>query len=248
MRSPRWFVLAVAAAACVCLAGSDARATVLTFDVYNDEARTSYPNGGNVPVEYGDNVTDFSPAAPVGGKYVSYGSGGGTTANVTTHYEWAASANHASRGVPDMYLWNNLYGDLTNVTYHGNGAPPTWGGAITFTPSAGYAVGLDSFNVASYNGVQTTGQIQVWSDFGTPSEVKLFDTGAGAIFPGTGHVPYTLNLVGPVDAPLTLFAITSGNTGLDDIQFREVIPEPAAASIAGLAALTILPKRPRRRH
>src|SRR5262245_21918767 len=77
------------AALMLALGAIPASPSVLTFDQFIDAAKTvRVPNSAAPNQAYGDNITDFSPAGAVGGRFVNYGSAGGLTPDIQVAYRW----------------------------------------------------------------------------------------------------------------------------------------------------------------
>jgi hypothetical protein len=220
------------------------RATQLTFDIYSDSAKTTLiPQGSYIPLAYGDNVTDFDPAGPIGGQYFRYGTNGGYTPDISLEYGWIEVANPTtSHGLFGPQLWYSGYPGLTNVAYPVFGA--SYYNYIAFTPTAGVAK-LVSFDVARYLGGSEGGfTLKVVQNAFTPTPQTLW-----AAAPDGGVTIGALTTYSPnvnVDPGSTLYLIfgSNGNLGLDNITFTGV-PEPSAMLLAGLGALALgLRRRP----
>lgn len=226
--------------------GGTANATVLTFDHFTDAAKTTYAaNGTTILATYGDNVSDFDPAAPSGAFYFRYGSGGGTTPNITLGYRWITKADHTNSGTPEFQMWDPGYGDLSHVVYRFNGAPATWAGIMLFTPAAGYQVTLESFDIAGFGSSQTEYDYAVFKDFGTEGESTLWSDTSTA--PGAGHLTLSPSITVQAGHTLALYFNADGNLGIDNVRFSEsLIPEPASLALL-IAATGVFTLRRERR-
>ena len=139
------FLLVILAVTNIC------QATMLTFDQFVDPAKTiRVANNNQLPNQaYGDNVSDFSPAGPVNGQYVNYGSDGGLTPNVAVEYRWYLPSD-GSGGLGGSLMFNFGYGPLEYVAYAAAGGSP-WLSEIRFIPEADYSVRINSFDYAGFN-------------------------------------------------------------------------------------------------
>ena len=116
---------AIVLCASVFLSTSDARGTVLTFDI------SGIANFQAAPQGYGDNVTSSTMGS------FSYGAAQGFTPNVTVAY-----------GNSTPTLWTTQYGDLTNVLFENSDNTGVLN--ITLTAGPGVTVRLHSFDLAAY--------------------------------------------------------------------------------------------------
>jgi hypothetical protein len=242
-----------------CTAAADA--TVLTFDVFTDPAKTTFAQNNVINQGYGDNVTDFDPAGPVNGKYVRYGSGGGATPNVAVSYRYwyipdPTDPNPGVNGETNGYLWNEDYGDLTNVIYD-NFA--NWLTEVRFTAAPGYQVTLESFDIAAWpstvNNTSLAGMtVKAVTDANSPGSVTLWSAGPDGAVLVRGdvagvdvHDHYTPNVTVQSGTTLSLLYGDHGNLGIDNIRFSQsLIPEPASlALLAGAMVVSASRRRPR---
>lgn len=194
--------------------GGSAQGAVLLFET----AAGGVLSVGNLAV-YGDNVT----AVTQGG--YKYALTEGATPNVTVTY---------LNAIP---YGSGAYGDLNNVLYrYKSPITPADFLQLTLTADAGYKVRLHSFDFGAYSIARTIDILEVRDE----SNAVLYSESPNAV-PATGH---DSNVFGtPLEGQsLTIRFSESGsnnyNNGLDNVVFSQVaIPEPAVASILGLASL-----------
>ena len=209
------------------LVGSQAGATVLTFDI------AGAANSSEMPQAYGDNVT----ATTMGG--FSYGAAGGFTPNVAVSY--ASDVN----GI--LNFWSTGYNDLFNVVE--NEADGQTGYRIEFIAQAGFNVVLDSLNMGNWGSAITVPGLSVADGSGT----VLFSATNIALPANSTPSSLFFDFGGISANKLVLHVNTSGlgvnsdNVGLDNIQFSQstAVPVPAAAWLfgSGLFALAGLARR-----
>lgn len=210
------------------LFAASAQATILTFDL--DPAVGNY---GDISGAYGDNVNAASDA--VG----SYSMGNGYTPNITTEYRtWRISTDTVAYN--NLDFWDFNYGDLVNVAFGVSSADHF--AEITLVPEPGWAIRLNSFDLAGYSKIDhPNSQVRILD---AASEAVLIDyspvtvLGAGGIT-GT-HSTFTpsLTFAGPISIR---FGYNDWNVGIDNINFDQVtaVPEPEtyAMLLAGLGLL-----------
>lgn len=210
------------------LFAASAQATILTFDL-----SPSVPNYGDIPGTYGDNVNAASDA--VG----SYSMGNGYTPNVTTEYRtWRISTDTVAYNHLDF--WDFNYGDLVNVAFGVSSSDHF--AEITLVPEPGWAIRLNSFDLAGYSKIDhPNSQVRILD---AATETVLIDyspvtvLGAGGIT-GT-HSTFTpsLTFAGPISIR---YGYNDWNVGIDNINFDQVtvVPEPEtyAMLLAGLGLL-----------
>lgn len=208
MNTPLQSVLAVSVA--LIAVTSTAQATVLTFDgIGNPDAHPAIPN------DYGDRVTATTDIN--GYQYVV--DADDFTPNIQVDYVGSA-AN------PTFELWNG-YGDLVSAMGDNDFGVP---GEVVFTPDPGFAVRLNSFDIAGF-GDNFPVLIQVLNG----ADEVLYSNSTTA--PGVGHLsPLPSPITGATGDVLRLRIEDLGDTALDNINFSQV-PEPAGASLLVLAAV-----------
>ena len=218
------------AGAAVLLAAS-AQASVLTFDLNPD-----VPDFGDIPGNYGDNVNAASDA--VG----SYLMGNGYTPNVTTEYRtWQISTNTVAYN--NLDFWHTNYGDLSKVAYSVTSADHF--AEITLVPEPGWAIRLNSFDLAGYS-VTDHPNSQVRILDGTSNTVLIDYSPLTILGSGGTHSSFTPGLT--YNGPLSIrFGYNDWNVGIDNINFDQVaaVPEPEtyAMLLAGLGLIGFMARR-----
>lgn len=221
-----------------------AHATSLTFQFYSDSGKTTpVLNAGYNFQSYGDNVTDFDPAAQIDGRYVRYGSEGGITPDVTVEYRQYVIANPSNNVLTTATYYRSKpsdnFGDLAQVVY------PSITGSyfeIRFTPTNGRTVTLESFDLAGYLSDRTVPNIEAIQDIaGTPS--TLWGPFTNTVISGTTHNHFTPNV--SVTAGQTLSLVygddVGGIRGISNIVFS--VPEPASLGLLLLGGAAMLARR-----
>lgn len=248
----------VAAVLMPMLVGS-ARGSVLTFDEFTNAAKTiRVPVGstGSPPNQsYGDNISDFSPVAPVGGRYVNYGAAGGYTPNIAVAYRWYDTLDPTNpdpdhNGPGGSFGWNTGYGTLQHVIFSDADTlnRNRWLSEVQFTPEPGYRVTLSSLDFAGYQGAQSGQTLKIVADANSPSAQVLWSAGAdGAVtFPAVAGTlsPLVKGLPGQT---LSILWGYSDRSGLDNITFSQtVVPEATwttALIFGGILVRTALMRR-----
>ncbi len=236
---------ACCAAGLALLAASPARATILLFDQERDAVgQTSVQptsSGGRLPDDYGDNVTGAVMAVP--GGFFTYGDGGeGFTPNVSLEIYGDGGPSD-----PRVKLWQNGYGDLTNVIF---GEGPGIAGSPTlsmlFTAAPGYVVDLYGFDLAGFGSDYTIAGVEV-----VAGAVTLFSA-SGVTVQGDLNGPgrSTFGFGTPLSAPELLLRVDlsnlaagiQDNIGLDNVRFGQkppAVPEPGIGVLllTGLAVV-----------
>ncbi|WP_292918430.1 PEP-CTERM sorting domain-containing protein [Nitrosomonas sp.] len=208
-----------------------AQATILTFDL--DPA---LPNYGDIPATYGDNVNAASDA--VG----SYGMGNGYTPNVTTEYRtWQISTNTVAYN--NLDFWDFNYGDLVNVAFSVSSAG--YFAEITLVPEPGWAIRLNSFDLAGYSKIDhPNSQVRILD--GTSNTVLIDYSPVTVLGSGGTHSTFTPGLT-YAGAISIRYGYNDWNIGIDNINFDQVaaVPEPEtyAMLLAGLGLLGFMVRR-----
>lgn len=215
----------------------DANATVLVFDQMRSLGEVVPTISGNdPPQDYGDRV--LGPTQSVPGGTFTYGEAGeGFTPNVVVEYY-----SMAPGGASDTSLWQDSYGDLTNIVL-GNQDSGTLNTYLT--ADEGYEALLYGFDLGGWPE----------RDY-TISAVRVLDGGAPLFsqsdvlvegdFDGPRHTSFDF------DTPLAGAALhieidysnlpgaQQDNIGIDNIRFGQAppgIPEPATVLLVGSVLL-----------
>ncbi len=213
------------------LLATSAQATILTFDL-----DPSVPNYGDIPGSYGDNVNAASDA--VG----SYLVGNGYTPNVTTDYRtWQISTDTVAYN--NLDFWATGYGDLTNVAF--SVVSGDHFAEITFVPEPGWAIRLNSFDMAGYYiADHSNSQVRILD--GTSNTILVDYSPVTILGTGGTHSTFTPDLTHA--GPLSIrFGYNDWNVGIDNINFDQVavVPEPEtyAMLLAGLGLVGFMARR-----
>lgn len=196
-----------------------AHATVLTFDVFEDNEI--------VPQDYGDRVVDFG---------ASYGSTGGPTPNIVVGYV------PVSNNIP-LTSWVSGYGPLTRAL---SSIEFDTRGYVELTPDPGFDVVLTSFQVAAWaDEAFPESRIFVTENGGR----TLFDTGTFTFAPGVVETYPTgaLRSTGSLRINVHDFGdLGIDNITFSQVP---TIPEPEAYALwlAGLGVVGVVAWRSRRR-
>ena len=207
------------------------QATILEFDQIRLSNGIVVPTiSGNAPEpDYGDRV-NISPMNVPGGQY-TYGNGGeGFTPNVVLDmFSGSAVPNN-----PAVTLWQQQYGDLTNVLIGNNNSQML---SVQLTADASFAVQLYHFELAGWpNTDYIINSVQVLSGL-TPlfSQASVLVEGDAI-----GPMHTSFDFVTPLIASELLIQIDYSNLagdqhdniGIDNIRFGQtppvVVPIPAA--------------------
>lgn len=196
---------------------SSASATVLTFDL----ASTTGDIG--LPLGYGDRVT-----ATTMGDFL-YGAAGGFTPNVEVQY------------APTLTRWSTGYNELINVIE--NEADGDNGYSVTFTADAGFNVLLSSLNMGNWGAAISVPGMTVTDGNGnilfSESNIALdVSTSPTSRFFNFGNNVVANQLIIQIDT--TGLGGNSDNVGLDNIQFSQVVPVPAAVWLFGSGLLGLV--------
>lgn len=210
---------------------ASAHATVLTFDLDPD-----IPNYGDIPGSYGDNV---SAASDVVGTYLM---GNGYTPNVTTEYRtWQISTDTVAYN--NLDFWHDSYGDLSKVAFSVTSSDHF--AEITLVPEPGWAIRLNSFDMAGYP-VTDHPNSQVRILDGTSNTILVDYSPVTILGSGGTHSTFTPGLThnGPISIR---FGYNDWNVGIDNINFDQVtaVPEPEtyAMLLAGLGLIGFMARR-----
>jgi hypothetical protein len=237
--SAEFGTLAVAALAAVLALTSSARASVLTFDIFDETEplyMENFPEGYRINGEYGDRIVDGTPQTATNGTTTfEYGEAGeGYTPNVTVDY----GPYSIFTGGPSLWRYN--YGDLTRVLFQGS----TFTGAgydydvldIVFVADPGYDVVLHDFDLGGWNETDyTINGVTVYDGIPFPFLTPMnqiyeeFDVPVAGAGPDSTHVtPLTSGGVSPQAHVLWLridasnLGATSELIGIDNIRFSQV--------------------------
>lgn len=202
----------------------EAGATILTFDVA----------AGSLPEGYGDSIGNSS----AGG--LTYLEGAGFTPNVTIEF-----VPDAPFGVHSVYQAGYAFDPtlgtlLPSALGHGSFDVPS---EIVLTPTSGAQVVLHGFDIGTWNSGTYSTEIRIWDENGSRASPNLFSY-SETLGPGVVHSPLT----GVITATgaLHIFISNLGSTGLDNLHFSQVVPEPSAAGLLLLGACAALRVRRRR--
>jgi hypothetical protein len=248
--------LSWAAFCALALLTSPARATILTFEVFDRgfdgepynfpdvqpyEPGFGYPEGFQVPFDYGSNVSSLETTFhddPIDGSLVTkiyrYGNGGeGFTPNVAVYY----GPYSIFTGGPS--LWREGFGDLDGVLYQGSehGDPPIGNDYdfldIVLVAEAGFDVQLYGFDLAAglnIGDTRTINSIVIFDGvpfpFLTPDNF-LIDPIPGVEVPGEGRL--SVGFSDPLQSSVIWIRIDASNLGpdsqligIDNIRFGQV--------------------------
>jgi len=243
-------LLRVAVLACLTLPPMLSSATILTFDQERDAATQTIvqpaSSGGIVPADYGDLVTGAVMAVP--GGVFTYGEGGeGFTPDVTVDV-YSAAATPTGAGVS---LWQNGYGDLTNVIFADG--PGTAGASllsVLLTAAPGHVVDLYGFDLAGFGADYVIAGVSVLA-----GSITLFsetDVLVQGDLSGPRHTSFdfaTLLSAAELLLQVDLANLAPGiqdNVGMDSIRFGQTppadddpdpdneVPEPGTLALLGL--------------
>lgn len=233
---------------CLAVAGlslalaNSVHATVLTWDIFSDAAKTTYVStGAFIYDSYGDAVSDFNPAAAdSNGRYNTYGSTGGYTPDINATYQYRPD-NLVSNPGPSGYLWSSGYGDLNWVMWYSYGGIPAYQ-EMLFTPAPTAQVSILSFDMAGWGNI--TGQTVKIVEYAVADDPSTWTTlwSAGPdgsiTHPGTGHNAYTPNVTGSLGKQVSiLWGHDGANTAIDNIVFSQAVPEPGSIALLVLSGL-----------
>ncbi|MEQ1529725.1 MAG: hypothetical protein ABL925_10440 [Methylococcales bacterium] len=217
-------------------------ATILQFDQIRDAGGNVLAtiSGRDVETDYGDRVTG-SPMNVTNGQF-TYGNGGeGFTANVVTDFFAATALPNAAA----VSLWQDSYGDLTNVLIGNNNSNTL---NVQLSADSGFQVQLHHFDLAGWpNTDYTINAVRVLSNAST-----LFSQGNVVVegnLTGARHTLFDFST--PLTATELLIQIDYSNLpggqhdniGIDNIRFGQTppatIPLPTAWILfaSGFAAI-----------
>ncbi len=241
----RALTCSVAAVVATWLLGSGlARATVLSFDFFDDAAKTTRTGSTiTVPTHYGSNVSDSDPAGPIANStfYATYGAAGGLTPDITVRHLWAGMSDVTQRGEPGAYYWWTGYGDLQYVGFPGYEYPWLW--EIEFTPAEGHSVTLMSLDAAGWASDQTGVTLKAFSDYGSADPLWDAAPDYGLTVPASGHLHFDPMVTVSYPGVLRLWYAKSDGIALDNIVFAQDLPGPATISLLALGGIALLRRR-----
>lgn len=225
------------------------QASVLTFEPTpgNNLASSNTPLGNTT---YGDNIASTGPV----GKFL-YGMGNGFTPNVTVDY----SASHSSDATQTGWFYRSNGGTTSHAAILLTDGDDDAVAAnrrffITFTPDAPWVgIRINSFSLHDFAGFPTTlpsGHTVVWTVYR--------DSAAPANILATGIATITDGVATPVNIPslpfsrsvmiLELQHLSGARNDLviDNINFDQMVPEPAGLFTLALGAAMMVRRRSRR--
>jgi hypothetical protein len=205
-------------------AAEEVRATKLTFQIYNDAAKTTLyadnfygwneSDSGpwpNTAYSYGDYVSVFNDPTSHGGKYFTYEEGRGATPDISVLYR---PAGQGSRLINPATF--GPYGDLQNgFIYDGATTATNNPAVLRFTPSPTTAVQVASIDIGSFNNLARTpvrASLALYQDYVNPSNpgTLLWYGGTSASGTGLGDVTYSVP-AGSAHLTFTVPLTFSGN-------------------------------------
>jgi hypothetical protein len=193
-------------------------------------------DGSTILDSYGDNVTGDGVPLPAYG----YDEGNGWTPNIAVDHEVRA-ADDSVIIVADLAYYGAGYA-TPDVAYQvGNELI----GELTFTPDAGYSVRINSFRISVWNdGATYTDTVLRLKN--AARDAVLWSTGPESLNSSTGPatVVIPVNYTGNPGQPLRLQFGLDWNIGIDDINFDQVIPEPASALLLMGVTPLLVRRRP----
>jgi hypothetical protein len=255
----------VCLAGLVAMAGRSAPASVLTFEVSPDPGSYRYAHlfansNDGAPIapiafsDYGDRVAGASESGKgKSGAYTyTYGTAGGATTHVVADYLGNDAGN-------DVVGYN--YGmDIVRQSEGGFDSPfsalpyyPDLGTTkrrvITLTADPGYYVSLQGFKLQDFFGQKHLSALDVIGINADNSTTSLWtDPTPDAVFGSTSKTYTTTDFGGPIVYRSLAIEFTETADNLNyfaftNIQFSEVVPEPASLSLLAVAGLIITRRR-----
>jgi hypothetical protein len=197
-----------------------ATATTLTFD------GLGLTDFVEIPSTLGSNATVDGPG---------YNVTSGTTPNISV--SMTTVNDSGAINVPNLLYWSTDYGDLVDVAFAVSNGDYA---RVTLTADSGYAVNLQTFDLAGYPAVDwLADRIRVYDGAGT---VLWNQDGTTVLGAGPAHSSYAPNITG---STLILEYGSNWNIGLDNLTFVQVVPEPSSLLLGSLAGLALLRRRRR---
>ena len=214
------------------LIGSEAKGSILTFDLKGTA-------GVPLPPAYGDRI-DATAVSSGDAVADSYGLGNGTTPNILMDY--------SPLGTPIANSSILYYNDATWVEKAELFSAATNDGTVfrfTFTPDAGFAIRINSFDLFDYPGWQTgTGDHTL--DWQVLDGVNQLASGSKTV---AQSVSLTTESVNPImtsffTGPVVLELIHTGrldDLALDNLNFDQIaVPEPSSLCLVAMPAILLL--------
>lgn len=198
-----------------------AQATVLLFERQSGSNFTSLTTSNLLNDGYGSRVT----AELMGTQQFHYGSAGGFTPNIVATYQPSAGVSVSG--------WATGYGNLVNSIW---GSGPQSGVntyTVTLTADPGWFVRFDGFNAAAWSGSQPDANLVIRGASGNTLWAYT-----GPLVQGNGREVFDFSSAPFIDTTISLTVSQGWWHSIDNVQFGQVIPEPATlALLAGAAAL-----------
>ncbi len=220
MSSTRCFrVLTLGLVLGLVLFAAPAKAIIMTFDI--DQLGL----GAAIPREYGDNVSALDNGA------FHYLLGNGLTPNISVEYRMVYGIGAGLTIGDYLHYYDNGFGDLMAVAYPGSWTENT--GEISFVPTAGYGVYLNSLDLAGWPaGVDHLDQpLIIYDEFYN----VLLDLSTITI-PGDGHLTVIPNIFH--EGIVRLQFGSDYHVAIDNVSFDQA-KVPDATGTLGLLGLAV---------